>query len=79
MPDNPNQLMSPNYPTFVAFSLTFSPFSLQTEEHLLHSTCRALAEKYRNSYYVIKKSGRQDIKLIDRLNNTKLRRKTTTL
>jgi hypothetical protein len=42
---------------------------LQTEEHLLHSTCRALAEQYRNAY-VIKKPGRQDKKLIDRSNYT---------
>jgi hypothetical protein len=74
---NPNQLMSPLI-TFVAFSLTFSPFSLQTEEHLLHSTCRALAGQYRNAYYVLKKPGRQDTKLIDRLNYTYVIKAKTT-
>ena len=32
--------------TFLALSLTFSPFSLQTEEHLLQRTCLALVVWY---------------------------------
>ena len=42
----PNSISFPvDWGSFFELSLTFSPFSLQTEEHLLHKTCIMIMRK----------------------------------